>query len=235
MCLNRSSSYRALCPLCSPLCPCYFLKKNPKPQRGLSSDVAALKIQLSNQGLQIVKSICFGAHRGQRKKFISPFALWSSHALNCFCFPVSAIDYTITGDVLQWCGGQRYSSIWNPLVIIWIESSPLEGYIFFPLSSTAVQRKKCITVSGSQKVCEWRSGRSFSLASMNCPFSLVEASVLKPVRSKSEWNHPLAPWFIIIGHWLIRHSCYLVSFYPHGFSVFFVFFCFVLFFCVVFF
>lgn len=198
--MNRSSSYRALCPLCSPLCPCYFLKKNSKPQRGLSSDVAALK---SNSPIRAYRlSSPSALERTEDKERNSSVPLPFDHHTfwTASCFPVSAIDYTITGDVLQWCGGHRYSSIWNPLVIIWIESSPLEGYLFFLLSSTVVQRKKCITVSGSQKVCEWRSGRSFSLASMNCPFRLVEASVLKPVRLKSEWNHPLAPWFILIGH-----------------------------------
>lgn len=58
---------------------------------------------------------------------------------------------------------------------------------------------------------------------MNRPFRFTEASVLKPVRSQREWTHPPDSWFIFIGHWLIRHSCCLMSYYPHGFS--FCFFC----------
>lgn len=55
------------------------------------------------------------------------------------------------------------------------------------------------------------------LSAFPLPFRLVVAFISEPVRSKSEWSGPLVFPFGSLAP--VRHSCCLVSFYPHGLSV----------------
>lgn len=171
-------------------------------REALFLDVAALK---SNSPIRAYRSSSPSVSRARntpqtrRTIFSVPLPLWwSSLFLGCFFPQHQQLIIPLQEERnLQRCCHQD-PSLENNLVIVWCESSLLEGCIFFPLSS-AVQRKVHNSFFGSPKVCEREWGRASSPVCTIHPFRLVEPSVMKSVWSKSKWNLSVASWFILTG------------------------------------
>lgn len=215
----------------SPLCPCYFLKKNPEPQKGLFSDIAAL---ISNSPIRACRLLspsvsehtkhpredkgknseevtlpCDDHHR-----FWTAFIFQFQQLQEIYCRAVSTPPW--------WWG---ISSIWNPPsdYLDWIIS--VWRKLFSPLASTALKKK----VHNSLWESEVLWARLALASAFPWPTWVDLSGSLRPLFCSQRGQRvnkttPVPPWFVLIGHWLsIGTLAIILSFYPHGFSVLFCF------------
>lgn len=149
MCLNRSSSFGALYPI---VLFVLVISCRRKPRKGAPLSRSSIKNPTLQSGLTECQVRLFWStlntpERTERNsaavcQSLCPVMIIADSELLLFSTFSSSLSqeiYIHRGVVVVVCAP---SSMQNPPVTTLIEPSLLEGYIFFPLSSTVFQKKK---------------------------------------------------------------------------------------------